>query len=173
MRRDFSSGIDFTEGLYLLAPNRKMVQSWLLSSGMRLSFVIALKSHLGLLGIIRSISVQERIKGITTTEEEAIRRIRLNNPELLICSDTLAERNGFSLCRRDIQDVGDLRVLMVMTSDDADVNLAINNGAMEVVCEEDFLSPEIEVMQSLLVAANQVRRLNSCKSTHAYACNHV
>jgi DNA-binding NarL/FixJ family response regulator len=173
MRRDFSSGIDFTEGLYLLAPNRKMVQSWLLSSGMRLSFVIALKSHLGLLGIIRSISVQERIKGITTTEEEAIRRIRLNNPELLICSDTLAERNGFSLCRRDIQAVGDLRVLMVMTSDDADVNLAINNGAMEVVCEEDFLSPEIEVMQSLLAAANQVRRRNSCKSTHAYACNHV
>jgi hypothetical protein len=38
----------------------------MLSSGMRLSFVFAMKSHLGLLGIIRSVAVQSRIKGIAT-----------------------------------------------------------------------------------------------------------
>ena len=51
---------------------------------MRLRFVFAMKRHLGLLGIIRSIPVQRRIKGIASTEEEAFRRIRESNPGLLI-----------------------------------------------------------------------------------------
>ena len=90
--------MDFTDRLHLLEPNRKMVVSWLLSSGMRMRFVVAMKSHLGLLAIIRSVSVQSRLKGAASTEEETLRRIRLNNPGLLVCSDQLAEGNGFSLC---------------------------------------------------------------------------
>ena len=131
-----------------------MVTSWILSSGMRLRYVMAMKSHLALLAIIRSIPVKSRIKGIASTEDEALRRIRQNNPGLLICSDQLAEGNGFSLCRRALQVVGDLRVLMVLMGDEANVDLALESGAMAVVCEDDFLSPEMEVMQSLLAAAN-------------------
>jgi len=146
--------MDFTDRLHLLEPNRKMMASWLLSSGMRLRFVVAMKSHLALLAIVRSISVQNRLKGAASTEEEALHRIRMNNPGLLICSDQLAEGNGFSLCRRAIQAVGDLKVLVVLTGDGAEVNLALESGAMAVVCEDDFLSPEMEVMQSLLAVAN-------------------
>ena len=131
-----------------------MMRSWIFSSGVRLSFVIAMKSHIGLVGIMRSISDQSRIKGMASTEEEAYRRIRESNPGLLICSDLLQQGHGFSLCRRAIQVVSDLKVLMVLSSEDFDVGSALDSGAMAVVCEEDFLSPEMEVMQSLLAAAN-------------------
>ena len=52
---------------------------------------------------------------------------------------------AFPLCRRAIQVVSDLRVLMVitsdgLTSDGLEVSRALDSGAMAVVCEEDFLS---------------------------------
>lgn len=128
--------------------------TWLQSSGSRLDVVFAMKSHLGLLALTRSISVQSRIKGVASTEEEAFRRIRQSNPGFLICSDQLAQGNGFSLCRRATKVVGDLKVVLVLTGDSTDAGLALDCGAMAVVCEDDFLSPEMEVMQSLLAAAN-------------------
>ena len=138
-----------------------MMRSWIFSSGVRLSFVIAMKSHIGLVGIMRSISDQSRIKGMASTEEEAYRRIRESNPGLLICSDLLQQGHGFSLCRRAIQVVSDLKVLMVLSSEDLDVGSALDSGAMAVVCEEDFLSPEMEVMQSLLAAANNKKYVSN------------
>lgn len=156
-----TTSLDFTDRLDLLEPNHRMVTSWILSSGMRLRYVMAMKSHLALLAIVRSIPVKSRIKGIASTEDEAFRRIRQNNPGLLICSDQLAEGNGFSLCRRALQVVGDLKVLMVLTGDEANVDLALESGAMAVVCEDDFLSPEREVMQSLLAAANSKHYVSS------------
>jgi len=143
-----------------------MVRSWIVSSGMRLSYVFAMKSHLALLGIVHSIVVRSRIKGVATTEEEALRRIRQSNPGLLICSDQLVQGDGFSLCRRAIQVVSDLKVLMVLTSDrltsdGSDVSEALDSGAMAVVCEEDFMSPELEVMQSLLAAVNNKHYVSS------------
>ena len=113
-----------------------------------------MKSHLGLLAIFRLIQRQTNVKGLVTTEEEALSRIRQSNPGLLICSDQLAEGNGFSLCRRAVKAVSDLKVLMVLTGEGADAALALESGAMAVVCEEDFMSPELEVMQSLLAADN-------------------
>lgn len=154
-------GLDFTDRLDQLEPNRGMMSSWILSSGIRLSFVIAMKSRLGLMGITRSISVQSRIKGVASTEEEAFLRIRQSSPGLLICSDQLEQGDGFSLCRRAIQAVGDLKVLMVLSSEDSDVGSALDSGAMAVVCEEDFLTPEMEVMQSLLAAANNKHYVSS------------
>ena len=117
-----------------------MMRSWIFSSGVRLSFVIAMKSHIGLVGIMRSISDQSRIKGMASTEEEAYRRIRESNPGLV---------------------VSDLKVLMVLSSEDLDVGSALDSGAMAVVCEEDFLSPEMEVMQSLLAAANNKKYVSN------------
>jgi DNA-binding NarL/FixJ family response regulator len=154
-------GLDFTDRLDQLEPNRRMMSSWILSSGIRLSFVIAMKSRLGLMGITRSISVQSRIKGVASSEEEAFLRIRQSSPGLLICSDQLEQGDGFSLCRRAIEEVGDLKVLMVLSSEDSDVGSALDSGAMAVVCEEDFLTPEMEVMQSLLAAVNNKHYVSS------------
>lgn len=56
----------------------------MLSSGMRLSFVIAMKSHLELLAIIRSFANPGFISGIASTEEETYRRIRQNTPGMQI-----------------------------------------------------------------------------------------
>jgi DNA-binding NarL/FixJ family response regulator len=148
------TGLDFTDRLDQFTPNHRMMASWIVSSGMRLSYVIAMKSHLGLLALFRLIQRPSNIKGLVTTEEEALSRIRQSNPGLLICSDILAEGNGFSLCRRALKAVSDLKVLMVLTGDSADVALALECGAMAVVCEEDFMSPELEVMQSTLAAVN-------------------
>ena len=61
-----------------------MMASWIVSSGMRLSYVIAMKSHLGLLALFRLIQRQTNVKGLVTTEEEALSRIRQSNPGLLI-----------------------------------------------------------------------------------------
>ena len=74
--------------------------------------------------------------------------------------------DGFSLCRRAIQEVSDLKVLMVLTSDRLNsdgsaVSRALDSGAMAVVCEEDFMSPELEVMQSLLAAVNNKHYLST------------
>jgi len=49
--------LDFTDRLDQLEPNSRMVRSWMLSSGMRLSFVFAMKSHLGLLGMEKEILI--------------------------------------------------------------------------------------------------------------------
>ena len=143
-----------------------MVRSWIVSSGIRLGFVFAMKSHLGLLCLAHSVVVRSRIKGVATTEEEALRRVRQGNPGLMICSDQLEQGDGFSLCRRAIQEVSDLKVLMVLTSDEltsdgSAVSRALDSGAMAVVCEEDFMSPELEVMQSLLAAVNNKHCLSS------------
>jgi len=88
--------LDFTDRLAHLEPNRQMMRSWMLSSGMRMSFVMAMKSHLGLMAIVRSFADLNKIKGVASTEEEAYRRIRHNNPGMLICSDQMAEGDGFS-----------------------------------------------------------------------------
>jgi DNA-binding NarL/FixJ family response regulator len=93
-----------------------MVLTWLQSSGSRLELVFAMKSHLALLAMIRSIAMQSRIKGIASTEEEAFRRIRQSNPGFLICSDQLAQGNGFSLCKRATKVVADLKVVLVWCS---------------------------------------------------------
>lgn len=146
--------MDFTDRIEQLEPNRRMMRSWMVSSGMRLGFVIAMKSHLGMFAVIRSFSDTSMIKGIASTEEEAYRRIRQSSPGMLICSDLMAEGNGFSLCRRAKQTVSDLRVLMVLTDADAQPDRALRSGATAIVMEEDFLAPEMEVMQSLLAAAN-------------------
>lgn len=132
-----------------------MMSSWLLSSGMRLKFVFAMKSHLAILAMVRSVELQSRIKGVASTEEEAFYRVSQSRPGMLFCSDQLAEGNGFSLCKRAIQAVDDLRVVMVCAGETVDVALALECGVMAVVCEDDFLSPEMEVMQSLLAAANK------------------
>ena len=67
-----------------------MMASWVVSSGMRLSYVIAMKSHLGLLAIFRLIQRPSNIKGIVTTEDEAFKRIKQRTPGLLFWSDQLA-----------------------------------------------------------------------------------
>lgn len=146
--------MDFTDRLKDYEPNRRMVASWLVSSGMRLSFVIAMKSHLGLVAIMRSIVVQSRIKGAVTTEEEALQRVFQSNAGMLICTDQLKDGDGFSLTRRAIKLIPDLKVVMIMTSPHPNVSLALASGATGVVCEEDLLAPEMEVMQALLGAAN-------------------
>jgi DNA-binding NarL/FixJ family response regulator len=125
-----------------------------------------MKSHLALLGLVHSVVVRSRIKGVATTEEEALRRVRQSNPGLMICSDQLEQGDGFSLCRRAIQEVSDLKVLMVITSDGytpdgSAVNRALDSGAIAVVCEEDFMSSELEVMQSLLAAVNNKHYLSN------------
>jgi len=153
--------LDFTDRLHLLEPVTRMMASWILSSGMRLNFVVAMKSHLAILAIVRSIVQRRCIKGVATTEEEAFLRVRQNRPGLLICSDQLAEGDGFSLCRRSLRAVPDLRVLMVLTGDGTEAASALKSGAMAVVCEEDFLQPELEVMQSLLAAANRKSYVSS------------
>lgn len=137
-----------------MEPKRQMMASWLLSSGIRMRLVFAMKNHMALLALVRSIRNPKFIKGVTTTEEEALHRIRASQAGLLICSDQLAEGSGFSLCRRALQAVGDLKVIMVLTGDSSDGLLALESGATGVVCEDDFLCPEMEVMQSLLAAAN-------------------
>ena len=139
----------------------------MLSSGMRLSFVFAMKSHLGLLGIIRSVAVQSRIKGIATSEQEAFRHIRQSSPGLLICSDQLEKGDGFSLCRRAIQVVSDLKVLMVitsdgLTSDGLEVSRALDSGAMAVVCEQDLIlmlkgASDRDISDQLLISIHTVK----------------
>lgn len=146
--------MDFTDRLELLEPNHRMMRSWIASSGMRMSFVIAMKSHLGLLGIIRSFSSPSLITGVASTEEEAFRRIRQSNPGMLICTDLMAEGNGYSLCRRAKQTVSDLRIMMVLTEADAQTDRALRSGVTSLVTEDDFMAPEMEVMQALLAAAN-------------------
>ncbi len=152
--RPFHPGLDFTDNLDQFEPKRQMMASWLLSSGMRMRFVYAMKSHIALLALTRSTRNKKFIKGATTTEEEALHRIRTSQPGLLICNDQLAEGSGYSLCRRALQAVGDLKVIMVLNGNASDGALALESGATGVVCEDDFLCPEMEVMQSLLAAAN-------------------
>jgi DNA-binding NarL/FixJ family response regulator len=146
--------LDFTDRLKDYEPNRRMVASWLVSSGMRLSFVIAMKSHLGLAAIVRSFAVPSRLKGVVTTEEEALQRVLQSNAGMLICTDEMKDGDGFSLIRRAIKLIPDLKVVMIMTSPHPNVSLAIANGATGVVYEEDLMEPEMEMMQALLAAAN-------------------
>lgn len=128
--------------------------SWMRSSGIRMRLVFAMKSHMDLMALTSLVRYRKFIKGVTTTEEEALHRVRESQAGLMLCSDQLAEGSGFSLCRRALQAVGDLKIIMVLTGNCSDGALALESGATGVVCEDDFMSPELEVMQSLLAAAN-------------------
>ena len=111
-------------GFLLLIPQQGLAALRGLEAAKSLDYR-AMKSHLGLLAIIRSFSNPSVIKGIASTEEEAYSRILQNNPGMLICSDQQVEGYGFSLCRRATQAVIDLRVLMVLTQADADTGRAL------------------------------------------------
>lgn len=111
-------------GFLLLIPQQGLAALRGLEAAKSLAYR-AMKSHLGLLAIIRSFSNPSVIKGIASTEEEAYSRILQNNPGMLICSDQQVEGYGFSLCRRATQAVIDLRVLMVLTQADADTGRAL------------------------------------------------
>jgi DNA-binding NarL/FixJ family response regulator len=153
--------LDFTDRLNDYEPNRRMMASWLISSGMRMSFVFALKSHFGLLALTQAVKLQSRIKGVTSTEEEALNRLIKGNAGMLICSDELKEGNGFSLCSRALKVIADLKIIMIMTSPTPNVSLALESGATGVVCEEDLMSTEMEIMQTLLAAANNKKHISN------------
>ena len=144
--------MDFTSRLNTLEPNKEMLQSWALSSGMRLSFVLAFRVRLSLLGMISSFKEKKRLAGAVSDEETALHYVKLHRPGMLFCGDELEEGDGYSLVARSRELVPDLRVMMILGAVNPDVERAIALKA-EVIClDRDLMGPEPTVAFGMLAA---------------------
>ncbi len=144
--------MDFTTLINHLEPSQRMVQSWVASSGMRMSFVVAFKSRLSLLGMISTFKQRKRLVGVASDEETALHYVQLCRPGMLLCGDQLQEGDGYSLVARARKLVPDLRVVMILNEPYPDVERAIALK-VEVIClDEDMLRPERTVAFGLLTA---------------------
>jgi len=144
--------MDFTPMLDILEPNQRMVQTWAWSSGMRLKFVLAAQSRLGLLGLISCFKHRHRLVGVVSDEESALRYVKLHRPGMLFCTDRLEEGDGFSLVARARDLLPDLRVMMILSAANPDVERAIALKAEMICLEQDILTPGRIVLFGLLSA---------------------
>ena len=144
--------MDFTTLVNHLEPSQRMVRSWVASSDMRLSFVLAFESRLSLLGMISTFKQRKRLVGVTSDEETALHYVKLCRPGMLVCGDQLEEGDGYSLVARARKLVPDLRVVMILNEACPDVERAIALK-VEVIClDEDMFKPERTVAFGLLAA---------------------
>ena len=144
--------MDFTPRFDKLEPNRRMVQTWAWSSGIRLKFVLAAKSRLGILGLIACFKHRNRLAGVVSDEETALHYVKLHRPGMLFCTDQLEEGDSYSLVARARALVPDLRVMMIMCTANPNVERAIALKIEMICLEEDILTPELPVAYGLITA---------------------
>ena len=129
-----------------------MLQTWAWSSGMRLNFVLAAKSRLGILGMASFFKHRNRLVGVVSDEESALHYIKLRKPGMLFCSDQLEEGDSYSLVARAKKLLPDLRVMMIMSAENPDVGRAIALKVEMICLERDIFGPELVVAFGLLTA---------------------
>lgn len=132
---------DFTNRFNQLEPNRRMMASWFLSSGIRLKFVFAIAPRLSLAFVCTLVHRNNLVVGAVTGEEAALAYIAKERPGLLICSDLLEQGDGYSLVRRARALVADLRVVMLMQSPTPDVRQARALKIEGIFCNADIGKP--------------------------------
>jgi len=144
--------MDFTSRLDRMEPNRRMLQTWAWSSGMRLNFVLAAKSRLAIMGMISFFKHRERLVGVVSDEESALRYVKLRRPGMLFCSDQLDEGDAYSLVARARNLLPDLRVMMILSAENPDVERAVALKVEMICLEKDLLGPEQTVAFGLITA---------------------
>ena len=144
--------MDFTSLLNHLTPSQRMVQSWFATSGVRMSFVLAFKSRLSLLGMISIFKNRKRLVGVVSDEETALHYIKLCKPGMLFCGDELEEGDGYSLVARAKDLVPDLLVMMILNAPSPDVERAIALKAQVICLDGDIFTVERIAAFGLLAA---------------------
>ena len=143
---------DFTNRFKQLEPNRRMMASWFLSSGIRLKFVFAIAPRMSLAFICSLIQRPNMVVGAVSGEEAALAYIAKGRPGLLICTDLLEEGDGYALVRRARALVPDLRVVMLMQSPKPDVRQARALKIEGIFCNADVGTPVGGGIQALIAA---------------------
>ncbi len=144
--------MDVTSRVDTLDPNSQMLRTWFLSSGIRRSFVLAFESRLSLVGVISFFKDRKTLVGVGTDEETALHYVKLHRPGMLFCGDQLEVGDGYSLVAKAKDLVPDLRVMMILSAANPDVERAIALKP-EVIClDQDLLGPERTVAFGLLAA---------------------
>jgi DNA-binding NarL/FixJ family response regulator len=144
--------MDFTTLVNHVEPNQRMVRSWIASSDMRLSFVLAFTSRLSLLGMISTFKQRKRLVGVASDEETALHYVKLCRPGMLLCGDQLEEGDGYSLVARARKLVPDLRVVMILNEACPDVERAIALKVEMICLDREVMRPERPVAFGLLAA---------------------
>lgn len=145
--------LDFTDSLQELEPNRRMVASWLLSSGLRLDFLCAAGSRLALLALVQLFRRPNLIVGAVSCEASALERLRRHQPGLLLCTDQLEQGDGFSLVSAARQLIPDLRVVMILTHRQPEVDRALALRVQGLLLESDLGTGDRPLARALLAAA--------------------
>lgn len=145
--------MDFTDSLKEFEPNRRMVASWLLSSGIRQRFVCAAGSRLALLAIVQAFHRPGVVVGAVTGQADALVRIQRHQPGLLICTDQLEDGNGYALVAEARVLVPDLRVMIILTARQPDVARALALDVHGLILESDIGLPERHGARAMIAAA--------------------
>lgn len=144
--------MDFTSRIDALTPNQRMVRTWVASSGMRLKFVLAFESRLAILGVVSTIKQRQRLVGVVSDEETALHYVKLHRPGMLFCGDQLEGGNGFSLVSRAKKIVPDLRVMMILSAANPDVERALALKPEMICLDRDILAPERPIVFGFMSA---------------------
>ena len=144
--------MDFTSRINEMEPNQRMVRSWISSSGMRKTFVLAFGSHLAIMGVFSVFKQRERLIGVVSDEESALHYVKFRRPGMLFCGDQLEEGDGYSLVARAKKLVPDLRVMMILGGAKPDVERAIALKVEMICLDREVMRPERPVAFGLLAA---------------------
>ena len=88
-------------------------------------FCVGRQSRLGLLGIISFFKHRNRLVGVVSDEESAVHYMKTRRPGMLFCSDQLEEGDSYSLVARARKLLPDLRVMMILSAENPNVERAI------------------------------------------------
>jgi DNA-binding NarL/FixJ family response regulator len=148
--------VDLTEQLVLEARNNRRLEAELDASGPSSGVVGAARSHLGLLALAQALPSPSWLRGLVTTQSEALRCLADQQAGLLICSDQLEQGNGFALVAEALRQVPDLRVLMILSERPPNGRRAVQVGCTAVILEAELGTESQPLSQALQATASGV-----------------
>lgn len=146
--------MDLTDQLVLEALDNRRLKAELSSSGTATGVIGAARSHLALLALAQALPSPSLLKGLVTTQSEALRCLADHQAGLLICSDQLEQGNGFALVAEALREVPELRVLMILSERPPNGRRAVQVGCHAVMMEAELGSGSQPLNQALKAATS-------------------
>ena len=146
--------MDLTDKLVLEARDHRRLGADLRSSGTSTGVLGAARSHLALLALAEALPSPSLLRGLVTTQSEALLCLNDQQAGLLICTDQLEEGNGFALVAEALRQVPELRVLMILSERLPNGRRAVQVGCHAVMLEAELGCESQPLSQGLKAAAS-------------------
>jgi DNA-binding NarL/FixJ family response regulator len=146
--------MEMTSRLLQFRSNHREGISWILSAGWPKRVVMAVGSQQRLLLMGQLLARPKILGAAVTTEAEALASVIHHRPQLLLCSDWLESGSIVSCIRSALQEVPELRVIMVISQREQPPELwAIDPLLAAMVLEHDIGGEEFPLRDAFIALA--------------------